>query len=287
VSRTLDRLHLDAARRLMLAGVETPRLDARLLIQHALGLDHTAFITNGALPIDAAGETVAFSLIQRRAAREPVGRILGHRGFWTLDVQLSPETLEPRPDTETLVEAVLARIADRNAALRIVDLGTGSGCIVLALLAELPNAWGLGVDRSAGAAATARTNALHAGLTDRAAFVVGDWAGALAGPFDIVVSNPPYIPTADIATLSAEVRRFDPLLALDGGADGLHAYRQLIAALPTLLAPSGRAVFEIGVNQAPMVTELLTNTGICAENIVQDLQGIERCVIMRHDMAGT
>ncbi len=283
MSRTLERLHLDAARRLMLAGVDSPRLDARLLIQHALGIDHTAFIANGQLPVDPAAETVALALIHRRAAREPVGRILGHRGFWSLDVQLSPETLEPRPDTETLVEAVLAAIPDRNAPLRLLDLGTGSGCILLALLAELPKSWGVGLDRAEGAARTARLNAHRAGLAARAQFLVGDWANALTGCFDIVVSNPPYIPTGEIAGLSDEVRGFDPLLALDGGADGLAAYRHLAQSLPALLCADGLAGLEIGQGQAQMVTELLTNTGLCLQNIAQDLGGIERCLMVRHN----
>ena len=210
------------------AGLDTPQLDARLLIAHALGCDHAALLADGQRLLDTAEETAIAELAERRLAHEPVARIVGTKEFWSLDLRLDPATLVPRPETETLVEAALA-VVDRHGSrarpLRIADLGTGSGAILLALLSELSNAIGVGCDIDSRAVLTARDNARrlapqHA-LANRALFVVCDLTAALRGPFDLIVSNPPYIASADIAALAPEVRLFDPRPALDGGADGL------------------------------------------------------------------
>lgn len=273
----LDMALAAARRTLETAGVETAALDARLLVAAATGASHAALIARPGAPLDAAQAARLAGWLTRRAAGEPVSRILGTRGFWSLDLVVTPDVLDPRPDTETLIEAALAHVAARRKApLRIVDLGVGSGAILAALLAELPNAFGLGLDRSEAAARVARDNLGRAGLGARAGVLVGDWANALAGAFDLVVSNPPYIASADIAGLAREVRDHDPRLALDGGADGLDAYRILAPAAARLLAPDGAALFEVGVGQAGDVTTLLAAAGLLPLAPVTDLSGVQR-----------
>ena len=281
MTTTLRSLRRAAEARLREAGVDTPELDARLLVEHALSLTRNDLFTKADSPILDADAARLRALIERRAAHEPVGRILGHREFWTLDLALNADTLEPRPDTETLVEAVLKAVPDRAAPLRLLDLGTGTGCILLALLAELPNASGLGVDLSPNAVAAAAANAERNGLGGRARFQTGNWADGLSERFDIVVSNPPYIPSADIAALAPEVREHDPLRALDGGADGLDAYRIIAAQLPGLLVPGGTAGLEVGQGQAGDVARFLDAAGLAPGGIFKDLGGIERCVLGR------
>lgn len=278
---TLRALRRAAEARLAAAGVDTPELDARLLVQHALGLSRDQLLADA--PVTAEQAAAVHALIERRAAREPVSRILGTRGFWSLELALTPDTLDPRPDTETIVEAALDAVPDRTAALRVLDLGTGSGCILLALLAELPNASGLGIDVSSGAVAAAAANAAGNGLAERARFQTGDWGGGLAERFDLVVSNPPYIPSRDIASLDPEVRAHDPLRALDGGADGLDAYRTIAAQLPHLLAPGGTAALEVGAGQAADVAALMAAAGLALTGVFRDLGGVERCVRGRND----
>lgn len=280
---TLRQLRRLAESRLAAAGIDTPDLDARLLIEHALGLTREALFTRANDPVPESDAARLLALIDRRVAHEPVGRILGHREFWTLDLALNADTLEPRPDTETVVEAVLKDIPDHRAPLRILDLGTGTGCILLALLAELPNATGLGVDLSPNAVAAATANAERNGLAGRARFQTGDWGDGLAERFDVVVSNPPYIPSADIAALAPEVREHDPLRALDGGADGLDPYRIIARQLPSLLTPGGIAALEVGQGQAGDVARLLAAAGIAVTGIFRDLGGVERCVRGRND----
>ena len=270
-----------AAARLASAGIETPDIDARLLAQAAFGLDAAQLLSAGRKTAPADGLARLGAFAERRASGEPVGRILGRREFWGLDFALAPETLEPRPDTETIVETALRLIEGKAGPLRILDLGTGTGCILLALLSELSNAWGLGVDRSPGAAAAAARNAAALGLSARAAFMAGDWAGAIAGGFDLVVSNPPYIASAEIAGLAREVRVHDPALALDGGADGLDAYRAIIAELPRLLAVGGCAVLELGIGQEAAVSELGRAAGFAPIAARPDLGGVPRALALR------
>jgi release factor glutamine methyltransferase len=258
------------------AGVDSPGLDARLLLAHAMGVDQATLLRDRAAvaPAGYAG------LVARRAAREPLAFIVGRQGFWTLDLEVSRDTLIPRADTETLVEAVLAaRGAARGAVRRVLDLGTGTGCLLLAVLSEFPGAWGVGVDISPAAAALAARNARSCGLADRAAFIAGDWAAALDGRFDVVVSNPPYIAGGAIAGLMPEVGGFEPRRALDGGADGLDAYRVLIGALPTLLAPGGLAVLELGAGQDGAVCALAAGAGFGA-GLRADLGGVPRALVL-------
>lgn len=267
-----------AVKRLAAAGIEDARRDARLLLAAAAGAAPGAHLADDAA-IDDATATRFRAMILRRAAREPVSRILGRRGFWTLDLAIDAHTLDPRPDSETVVEAVLAQVADRTAKLRLLDLGTGSGCLLLALLSEMPNATGLGVDVAPGAVAIARANARAAGLDGRARFAVGDWTRGVAGPFDVAVSNPPYVRRDDLAGLMPEVARYDPVAALDGGADGLDAYRAILAGLPPLLAPGALVAFEVGQGQAARVRNLINHVGLTVLEARRDLAGIERCIL--------
>jgi len=282
----LRDLRRAAAARLTAAGIETPDLDARLLIGHALGLERHHFLTQAERPVTADEADRAHALIERRAAREPVSRILGRREFWSLDFDLGSATLDPRPDTETAVEAVLKAVGDRSAPLSLLDLGAGTGCILLALLSELPNATGTGLDISPQAVAVATANAARLGLGGRARFVAGDWNQGLANlfpdrRFDVIVSNPPYIPQADVASLEPEVARFDPPAALVGGADGLEAYRALSPQVKLRLNKGGLVVFEVGIGQAGDVEALLTAAGLTPGGTAADLAGIDRCVIAR------
>lgn len=267
------------ATRLRAGGLPSPDLDARLLAAHALGIDPSGLLLDGPVPPDAAARAEA--LLARRLAGEPVARILGEKEFWSLPFRLSAETLVPRPDTETLVEEVLTLLPDRTAPLRLLDLGTGSGAILAALLTEYPAAFGVGLDRSAGAAATARDNLARLGLAARSRVLVGDWAEAVRGPFDLVVSNPPYIPSGHIDGLEVDVRAHDPRAALDGGADGLTAYAAIARALPGLLAPGGVCVLELGIGQEEAVSGLLRGAGLVPAPARRDLGGIARALSAR------
>ena len=263
----------------------TPELDARLLVGHALGLDHTALAAQAERVLSGAEAEAVAALATRRLAREPVARIIGIKEFWGLEFKLNAATLVPRPETETVVEAtldVLERRQVRNDALALVDLGTGSGALLLALLAELPATRGIGTDRSYDALNCARDNAVALGLAARAAFLACDYAAALKGPFDLVVSNPPYVAHRDIATLAPEVRVFDPALALDGGADGLDAYRAITRTARDLLTPEGVMVLELGTGQLPAVEGLLSPAGLEQVGKARhDLLGVARALVVR------
>ncbi|HEY1797371.1 MAG TPA: peptide chain release factor N(5)-glutamine methyltransferase [Stellaceae bacterium] len=279
--RTIGAVLSEAAAALDAAGFDEPRRRARRLVAAALGLSATEIFAHPEWLLSEAHAAQIADILHRSLAHEPLSRIFGTREFWGLEFRLSADTLDPRPETETVVEAVLARVGDRRRPYRILDLGTGSGCLVLALLSELPSATGIGVDRAVGAAVAARGNAQALGLAGRAGFVVGDWAGAMAGRFDVVVANPPYIATGTIAGLAPEVRDFDPNLALDGGADGLAAYREIAAALPGLLVPGGLFAAELGAGQDAAVASILHNAGLAVDGFVDDLAGIARCVLAR------
>ncbi len=266
------------ARRLAAAGVEDAAADARLLAVEALGIDRVAMHVDRDRPLTDAQTAALDRLARRREAREPVSRITGHREFWSLDFVLSPATLDPRPDSETLVQAALDRVPDRGRPLTILDLGTGSGCLLIALLAELPRARGIGVDISAEAAVAARRNAARLGVAGRADFLVSDWASALALRVDLVLCNPPYIARSETDSLAPEVARFDPDAALFGGLDGLDAFRELAPALPAVLNAGGWACLEVGAGQALTVMGLLGEAGLVELAAIEDLNGLKRCV---------
>ncbi len=264
-----------ATERLRDAGIEEPEREARLLLAHALGCEVDSLIGRD---VRAPAEFPA--LLARRAAHEPMALILGRREFWSLSFAVSPATLIPRPESETLVESALARFPERARVRRILDLGTGTGCLLLALLSEFPEAFGVGIDRVAAAAALAACNARALGLASRTAFLAGDWAAAVASRFDLVVSNPPYVERAVIPRLMPEVARFEPASALDGGADGLDAYRKIFPDLAPLLAPGGIAILEIGAGAASAVLRLACQTGLDVRELRADLSGIPRAVAL-------
>lgn len=268
------------ARRLAFAGILDSRREARLLVALALGLEAGSVFGYPERPLDRAMQAKVAGLASRRASREPFSRIAGRRQFWSLDFAISRDTLDPRPESETLVEAALELLPDRAAPLRLLDLGTGSGCLLLALLSELANASGVGIDILPGAAAMARRNAAALGLADRAFFVAGNWGGALSYKADVILANPPYVPGADLETLMPEVARYDPRRALEGGTDGLESYRELAGAIRPLLKPGGIAVFEVGSGQAAAVTGLLAQKGLVLRRMRRDLAGIARCVVV-------
>ena len=274
---TLAALLTRATEALRAAGVTEPRREARWLIDALLGErrwdEARALSAEELARLDGA--------LARRAAREPLDRIEGEREFWSLTFRLSPATLSPRPDSETLVEAALALLGDRARPWRILDLGTGSGCLLLALLSELPAASGLGIALAPAAVATAAENAERLSLAARARFLVDDWGRQQAGPFDLVVSNPPYIASGDLPALEPEVRDFDPALALDGGADGLAAYRAILPQARRLLAPGGALVLELGQGQAPAVLALAAAAGFTHLSLRNDLGGIARALVGR------
>jgi release factor glutamine methyltransferase len=262
-------------------GIDSPELDARILVGHALGLDHAALAAAEGRKLKVNEENAIAALAKRRLAREPVSRILGSKEFWSLRLRVDATTLVPRPETETLVEAALAAIdahGTRAQSLRIADLGTGSGTILLALLSELPNAFGVGSDASAGALSVARDNAHRLGLA-RAHFVACDMTAALSGSFDVIASNPPYIATSDIAALAPEVRDFDPRCALDGGVDGLDFYRAIAGAAPALLGPGGTLIVELGAGQAEQVAALFAAAGLAPSAARPDLMGVPRALV--------
>lgn len=281
---------VDVARRALTAalkarGIDNPELDARLLLGAALDLDLTGLITAASRTLTAEQAQRIEGWLARRMAGEPVARILGHKEFWSLSFELSPATLVPRPDTETAVQAALDILRDSGLSekpIRIADLGTGTGAILLALLSELPRATGLGTDISPEALATAARNAQRLGLSDRATFVESDYAAALTGPFDLIISNPPYIRSRDIDGLPLDVRAHDPHLALDGGDDGLRAYRTIAPQAVILLRPDAVLILEFGQGQAAEVARILTVAGLTPMGSPRtDLAGIQRVTAAR------
>jgi release factor glutamine methyltransferase len=274
---TVSRLCREIATMLGETSATAP-IDARMIVAHVLRCRPNDLPLRDLDEVPAADADVVRQLAERRLVGEPIARILGEKEFYGLNFVLSPDTLVPRPDTETLVDAVLATV-DHAAAPAILDLGTGSGAILLALLTELPNATGVGVDLSAGALATAARNAERLGIARRVQFRQGNWTAGIERRFDLIVSNPPYIASPEIATLPVEVRDHDPHVALDGGDDGLSAYRAIFSDIRRILAPEGRAFFEIGFAQAEAVAALAAEAGFRA-TFERDLAGIERVAVL-------
>jgi release factor glutamine methyltransferase len=272
------------AEQLRAAGIESPELDARVLIGHALGLDHAALAAAATQQLSDLTASQIERFAARRISGEPVARIVGKKEFWSLPLTVTPAVLVPRPETETVVQMALAlldRDGSRTRTLRIADLATGSGAILLALLSELPKARGTGTDIDTDALQVARANAQRLGLDDRSDFVRCDYGTALEGSFDLIVSNPPYVASGDIATLAREVREHDPHHALDGGADGLTAYRAIAADAPRLLSAHRHLVLELGTGQERDVAELLASEGLAIAATRHDLSGITRAIAAR------
>jgi release factor glutamine methyltransferase len=268
-----------AAKRLAAAGIEEARREARLLLAEATGWESAAIIAHPERELSEGQDSSLARLVERRAKREPLSRILGWREFWSLRFVLGPDTLDPRPDSETLISAAL-EFTDQNRPLSVLDLGTGSGCLLLAFLSEAPNARGLGIDLSNGALALAEANARSLDLAGRTQFRQGDWGNGLEERFGLILCNPPYIPAGDIVGLAPEVARFDPELALSGGPDGLAAYRHLSDQLPQLLAPGGVAIVEIGAGQQASAAGILAAGGLEFLGSRADLAGTPRCLVL-------
>jgi release factor glutamine methyltransferase len=278
MSDTLRELLKQAGEHLATRGIETAALDARLLLQAASGLRHEEIVAEPDLVVPPEVAARFRSLVERRSAFEPVSRILGNREFYGWNFRVTPDVLDPRADTETLIGAALALAKDKGP-LRILDLGTGSGAIAVTLLAELPGAIAVASDLSVAALQVAKSNAEALGVANRARFVQANWFDGVDGQFDLIVSNPPYIPLGDIAGLAVDVRDFDPPKALDGGPDGLEAYRRIASGAGGHLTPKGHVVLEIGAGQENAVNDLFRGQGFSRESRHFDLAGHVRCLV--------
>ena len=267
------------------AGIESPEADARLLLAAATGFSGADMILKAGEAVDAPARATFDIYIKRRLAREPVSRILGRREFWGLPFMVTPATLDPRPDSETLIDETLKELSSRSGDhLRIADFGTGTGCLLLALLNEMPQATGLGIDNSAAAVEVAEGNARVLGLASRASFAVQDWRTMAAQNFDWIVSNPPYIPETEERNLEPEVTLHDPHSALFAGRDGLDCYRDLARILPGFLADGGGACLEFGFNQSEQVIDIFKNSWLDTLRVARDLGGRERCIIVKKNL---
>ncbi len=277
---TLVSLWTDVRRRLEAAGVDTPVLDARMLLEAGAGVSRLEIVSDPRREMSAAQVEAVQTLAARREAREPISHILGRKGFWTHEFAVTPDVLTPRPETEMLVDVALEFLPPEKPAL-VLDLGVGSGAILLSILSERPDVVGVGVDVSDAALTVARANAAALGLSERIEWRNTPWGEGLEGAFDLIVSNPPYIPSGDIEGLAPEVSRHEPRLALDGGPDGLDAYRTLLPRVRTLLAPGGRFALEVGQGQAQAVWALSDQAGLTPLETRADIAGLDRVVIGR------
>ena len=273
-----------AVGRLYAAGIDTARLDARLLLGDVLKLEAATLVAHPERLLDASERERFHDLIERRCRHQPVSQLLARREFWGLTFRVTADTLIPRPETEVVVEQALAGIADRGQPIRILDLGTGTGCLMLTLLHELPRAIGLAIDRSPAALAVARANAEALGLAARAKFRLGNWTDGLTESFDLIVSNPPYIASPDMAQLAPEVARHEPHLALHGGRDGLDCYRAIARGLDGRLRPDGRLLLEIGADQGDSVPAIFAAAGFACTAKHNDLAGLVRCLVLQWNL---
>ncbi|MBK5926064.1 peptide chain release factor N(5)-glutamine methyltransferase [Rhodobaculum claviforme] len=264
----------NAAARLRAAGIDDPAGDARRLVAHALGWPPARLVIAGPDPLPPEAAAPLEAALAARCAHRPVAQILGWRAFWRHAFEVTPDVLDPRPETEVLVAAAL-----EGTFARVLDLGTGSGCVLLSLLAERPAARGLGIDVSDAALAVARRNAARLGLSDRATLRHGDWLAGVSGPFDLIVSNPPYLAAHELAGLAPEVRDWEPAIALSPGGDGLDAYRAIAAGAAAVLAPGGVLAVEIGPTQAEAVAALMRSGGLAGTQLRRDLDGRARVVL--------
>lgn len=280
----LEEVITIASQKLRIAGIDSPRLEARIMLGHILGVDANQILFHNSIPSLSQLQYLN-EMIEQRLSHQPLDKIIGHKDFYKASFDVNNHVLSPRPDTEILVEAAIA-YAQSNKFERILDMGTGSGCILLSILGDVPNLCGIGLDKSNAALEIACANAQKMGLSARVDFVASSWfdkdlAEKLAGDFDFIVSNPPYIPSADILELEPEVKNFDPISALDGGQDGLRDYRQIAKCSYPLLKKGGFIFLEIGINQATDVVKIFVSQGFELVNIIKDLSGIERCIILK------
>ncbi len=278
---TVGEARRQAAARIAAGGSSSAALDARLLLGHVLGWSGAQVLTGDRDEL-CTDDLCAFELlVERRGAGEPVAHLVGRREFMGADYEVTPDTLIPRPDSEVIVETALSHAHDPHASLRVLDLGTGTGCLLISFLRERPGAVGVGVDRSASALKVAKRNAKALGVNARASFVQGDWAEALGGQFDVILINPPYIPSRHVDDLARDVRCFEPRLALDGGEDGLTALRSCLNALPSLLSDDGFAVIEFGYDQRSAIEqELRAQSHLRVGSFLSDLGGRDRGIMV-------
>ncbi|MBR1841138.1 MAG: peptide chain release factor N(5)-glutamine methyltransferase [Alphaproteobacteria bacterium] len=277
----------ECVKKLQAADIAMPRLEARMLWSEVLKCAPAEVYENASLT-DAQKEQI-FAMLKRRLSHEPMDKILGHREFYKADFKVNTDVLSPRPDTETLVESAL-NLLPINTQAKILDLGTGSGCIILSLLAERIKAYGVAVDISPAALAVAEENAEHLGVCNRLNFICADWfqsdfTALIADKFDIIISNPPYIPSADIEKLADEVKNYDPRTALDGGADGYDSYIRIAELAPIILKNGGLLILEAGYNQAEKIRQICENHNMSHLQTIKDLAGINRCIIMKKAVA--
>lgn len=279
----IDRARREGVIRLRKSGIENAHLDVRLLLAHAIGGQAEDIICRPNRVLSYFEQETFDKLLKRREAREPVAYIIGVKEFWSLDITVTPETLIPRSDSETLVDTAVRCVPERDKLERILDLGTGSGCLLVALLSEFTNAWGLGLDRKLETLTIAKGTAARLGFGERISFVAGDWQTPLGGvPFDLVVANPPYVPDAEWRTLASDVRDYEPFHALRGGPDGLDDIRRILLGLPRILTDGGISIVEFGAGQADSVAEFARSVcGLTVQSIERDLAGRERCIVIR------
>ncbi|MDB2415008.1 peptide chain release factor N(5)-glutamine methyltransferase [Rickettsiales bacterium] len=262
------------------ASITSYAIDAELILMHVLDISRERIIGYPETEISDDKKNEFEEMLRRRINREPISHIIGKREFWGMEFKVTNKTLDPRPDSETIIEAVLDNIKDRNKDLKILDLGTGTGCLLLSVLSEYKNAQGVGIDISYDAIKVANYNSIKLGLAKRVGFVVGMWAEAIDCNFDVIISNPPYIRCNDIEHLQAEVSKYEPISALDGGEDGFSCYRQIAPYIRKMLNPAGIAVIEHGIGQESEITKILVNSGFESVNYRSDLSGISRCIIV-------
>lgn len=279
--QTIGTAFATGVARLNAAGIESARLDARLLLAAATGKTIEQIVARPEQELSASEAEAFERFVTHRERREPVSQLLGRREFWSLDFITTRDTLTPRPETETIIETALRLLPDRDAPLRMLDLGTGTGCLLVTLLSEFSAAVGIGIDASPAAADVARRNIAAHGLEGRARIVISYWDDAIDGAFDLIVSNPPYIATAELSRLEPEVALHEPRAALDGGDDGLDAYRELAPRVARRLSESGFALLEVGAGQASDVAAICVAAGLQAHGRACDLAGRERCVVVK------
>ncbi|MEZ5690564.1 MAG: peptide chain release factor N(5)-glutamine methyltransferase [Rickettsiales bacterium] len=263
--------------------IQTASIDARVLLEHVLRVSREELLFSFDLLMDEEQYYYYQELLKKRVKGFPVAKLIGNRQFWGIDFSVNNYTLDPRPDSETVIESALAYIENRASVIRVLDLGTGSGCLLISLLSELPSASGVGVDCCDNALSVARKNAVSAGVADRVEFFRSNWCANVNDKFDVVLANPPYIPSAVIERLEPDVKDYEPMLALDGGSDGLSCYRDILKELPEFMNDGGIAVFEIGIGQEEDFGKIATGHGFDIAGFRKDLSGITRCVILRHN----
>lgn len=278
LTQSVQSIYKDIKDKLAQAGIDTPDLDARIFMREVFGIEDSDFILDSPIKPTEVQNDLLVQYVARRIKGEPVSRILGVREFWSLPFKVTADTLDPRPDTEIMIEAALKAFPDAKTPQKLLDLGTGTGCILISLLHEWPQAQGVGVDISEGALRVAAENAVRNNVSERAAFICADWGEGITDKFDVILSNPPYIPSEDIANLENAVKNHDPIHALDGGKDGLDCYKTIVMAIKSLLNTEGRAFLEIGYQQGADLTRIVEEYGLCVETIHPDLGGIPRIV---------